>query len=73
MLCAMFGHQPVKDFQWGRRPVTGSYPSRIVGPVVDGIGRNHFQVFVECPRCGAEYMGARVHGEDIAARLEPRP
>lgn len=70
ILCALFGHRQVKDFQWGRRPVTGAYVVDIHGPLVDGVGRNHFSLFVLCPRCEERYLACKVHGELIAERIE---
>jgi len=72
IICALFGHAPVKDHQWGRVPVTGSYPVRIDGPVIDGVRREHFSVWVDCPRCGQTYMACRIHGHAIADRMESR-
>lgn len=57
-LCKLFGHARPRQGWWG----DGLY-GRITGGARDGIGRTHYQVMIQCPRCGEEYIGARFHGK----------
>lgn len=65
LLCDLFGHRQPRTGWWG----DGRY-GRVTGGYRDGIGRTHFQVMKECPRCEREYILARFHGEDVRTILE---
>lgn len=56
LLCAVFGHKQ------NPRPSDGSgYITNITGGQVDGIGREHVQLYLRCPRCGDDYLAAMLH------------
>jgi hypothetical protein len=56
LLCRLFGHG-VPD-GYGTDAPYGS----LIGGARDGIGREHWSVRVNCPRCGDRYVLAKLHG-----------
>lgn len=56
LVCRLFGHKPPSESS----TVGGEYGS-IRYSVVDGIGRQHAELYGECPRCGKEYRVMRTH------------
>lgn len=71
ILCAIFGHRQVKPFKWG--DCFGEYAVDVRGPVVDGIGRQHFTLIAACPRCGERYTACKIHGSWITRLIEQEP
>jgi hypothetical protein len=67
VLCNLFGHARPRQGWWG----DGLY-GKVWGGYVDGIGRSHFQVWLDCPRCGEDYIAARFHGAQADALLAER-
>lgn len=61
ILCKALGHRRPTAGWWG----DGLY-GRVVGAGRDGIGRTHYRIEHECPRCGRSYTAARFHGTDPA-------
>jgi hypothetical protein len=59
LICALFGHVRRSGW-WG----DGLY-GEVCGGYRDGIGRSHYQVRLECDRCGARYTAARFHGSQV--------
>ena len=68
LLCAIFGHKQVSDNTSGG----SEYATDVRGPVVDGIGRQHFDLYVPCPRCHERYLACRIHGHWITNLMETR-
>ncbi len=62
ILCTLFGHRSNEHVYSG-----GEYMHVRYGPVVDGIGREHFDLYAKCRRCGKEYRAGRIHGHQIDA------
>ena len=60
ILCKMFGHQPPIYATPGWYSPGEQYGTIRIG-ATDGIGRIHGEIYADCPRCGKEYMMARVH------------
>ena len=60
LICAVFGHARPEQGWWG-----DALYGKVSGGKIDGIGRSHFEVRLECPCCGEEYVAARFHGADV--------
>ena len=57
LLCKWFGHAVPETGWWG----DGLY-GRVRGGRTNGVGRTHFTISHECPRCHEEWVAARFHG-----------
>lgn len=56
LLCKLFGH--VRRTGWFGDGLYG----KVTGGYVDGIGRSHYEVSLQCDRCDEKYVAARFHG-----------
>ena len=59
ILCKLFGHTQDKGW-WG-----DALYGNVEGGSVDGIGRKHFHITLNCDRCGERYVAARFHGSQV--------
>lgn len=59
LCCRLFGH--IRRSGWWGDALYG----RVAGGYRDGTGRSHYQVWLECDRCGAKYIAARFHGSQV--------
>lgn len=62
LICAMFGH--VRYSGWWGDALYG----KVRGGYRDGIGRTHFEIMLECDRCGKTYTAARFHGSQMEGK-----
>ena len=60
LLCTLFGHQPPVYAEKGWWSPGEEY-GRVIQGGVDGIGRHHAQVEVECARCHDKFIVSRIH------------
>ena len=63
--CQMFGHKMPEEGWWG----DGRYGA-VTGGYMDGIGRTHFEVRHDCPRCGTQWIAARFHGHAVTGKIK---
>jgi hypothetical protein len=56
ILCDFFGHR----MGYGR--MGGGDYGDVIGGNVDGIGREHYKLFVRCCRCGVRFHAGSFHG-----------
>lgn len=56
--CRLFGH---RTLPYGNQPWDAAY-GRAAFYTIDNLGTEHWEVFGECSRCGANYRMARFHG-----------
>lgn len=63
--CRVFGHRFPTRGWWG----DGLY-GQVTPRGVDGTGRSHFSVGLECPRCRKHWIVARFHGSQVQAHLK---
>lgn len=64
-LCQWFGHKPPASFSQFAGMGGGNY-LKAEGPIVDGVGREHYRLYGMCPRCGEDYQVAMIHGHQIS-------
>ena len=56
LICNLFGHR-MGYGNWG-----GADYGRVLETGVDGIGSEHWRLYVNCCRCGAEFHAGSFHG-----------
>lgn len=60
ILCHLFGHQPpvyAKRGWWS----PGETYAEVKVFATDGIGRQHANIYSECPRCNRNFLLCRIH------------
>jgi gamma-glutamylcyclotransferase (GGCT)/AIG2-like uncharacterized protein YtfP len=57
-LCRIFGHQPPRGYG------SGAPYAEVLGGAVDGIGRHHLHLYLQCARCECKYNVVNAHVPD---------
>lgn len=60
ILCKLFGHKSMENIYGG-----GQYVKIRGVAYIDGIGREHFTLYGDCPRCGKNHRVGSIHGRQI--------
>jgi hypothetical protein len=55
ILCTLFGHKSLEGVY------SGAEYMRVLPTTIDGIGREHADLYARCPRCGCSYRAGRIH------------